>query len=1024
MYIVDRQTLRFLEANAAAVARYGYSREEFLGMRTPDIRPPGEVTRLREAMRAVRNATTSQGHWWHRDKNGNVFEVEITTQGLSFGGRSALLVVAQDISARRKAESVVAEHYAYLEALLQNLPQAVMVLDGDRRIQMCNSAFEKLFAYSLAEIKNAKPESLLEPPGRQLQTASIIRRVLAGEVVREQTQRKRRDGVVLDVQALIVPLILNGTRIGSVGIYEDICEKQRAERAQHQAEEKFRQLFENAVEGIFQTTPEGSYLSVNPALARMYGYSSPAELMATVHDIGRSIYVNPQRRKEFQKKVEENGFVEGFESEVFRKDRTKIWISESARAVRDETGRTVSYEGTAENITQRKRSEIERQANMEIVHAMSASENLGDSLRRMHQALQTVLDASNCFVAIYEPPTGAFHFPFFVDRTESVPAPQTVWRSAAAYVYRAGRPMMIPPRMFYRLVEEQEVAPSRRPPASFLCVPLRTTSGTLGVLAVQHYEHENAYSQLDLEFLASIGDQVALAIERKRAETRIRESEARLRMLIEQLPAVLWTVDKDLRFTSVLGAGLARWELRPNQIAGLTLQEYFETADPFFLPFSAHRRAIAGERVSFHIEWKSASYACHVEPLRGGEGEVLGAICMALDVTDRKELEERFRQAQKMEAVGRLAGGIAHDFNNLLMVVQGYADLLAERLPSGNPLHRNAEQIQIASQRASALTQQLLAFSRKQILAPKILNIQTVVSDMEKILRRVIGEDIQLETVSDKNLGLIKADRSQIEQVILNLAVNSRDAMPGGGRLTIETSNVELDGSFARAPQVAPGKYVMLAVSDTGTGMDADTQAHIFEPFFTTKEKGKGTGLGLATVYGVVKQSGGYVWVYSEPGRGATFKIYLPRIDEPNVPNARDLLASTRSIARGSETVLLVEDEKEVRQLTREYLETCGYSVLEAEDGRHALDRAAGHPATIDLLMTDVVMPGMSGHELAEQMCQVRPGIKILYMSGYTDHAIVHQGILNTGAELLQKPFTLATLASKIREILAPQPVH
>ena len=396
-------------------------------------------------------------------------------------------------------------------------------------------------------------------------------------------------------------------------------------------------------------------------------------------------------------------------------------------------------------------------------------------------------------------------------------------------------------------------------------------------------------------------------------------------MLIEQLPAaMLWTVDKDLRFTSVLGAGLARWKVRPNQIAGLTLQEYFGVLnDPTFLPFAAHRRAIAGEPVTFHIEWKNASYACWMSrPLRGGEGEVLGAICMALDITDRKELEERFRQAQKMEAVGRLAGGIAHDFNNLLMVVQGYADLLAERLPADNPLRRNAEQIQIASQRASALTQQLLAFSRKQILAPKILNIQTVVGDMEKMLRRMIGEDIQLEINTwDKNLGLIKADRSQIEQVILNLAVNSRDAMPGGGRLTIETSNVELDGSFAGAPPVlAPGKYVMLAVTDTGTGMDAETQAHIFEPFFTTKKIGKGTGLGLATVYGVVKQSGGYVWVSSEPGRGATFKVYLPRIDEENVAVAHERSPSSRAIARGSERVLLVEDEKEVRELTREYL--------------------------------------------------------------------------------------------------------
>jgi two-component system cell cycle sensor histidine kinase/response regulator CckA len=393
---------------------------------------------------------------------------------------------------------------------------------------------------------------------------------------------------------------------------------------------------------------------------------------------------------------------------------------------------------------------------------------------------------------------------------------------------------------------------------------------------------------------------------------------------------------------------------------------------------------------------------------------------MSLDITDRKQLEEQLRQAQKMEAVGRLAGGIAHDFNNLLMVIQGYGDLLVERLPAGDPLHRNAEQIQMAAQRASSLTRQLLAFSRKQILAPKILNIQSVVADMEKILRRLIGEDIQLETSSVADLGLVKADRSQIEQVILNLAVNARDAMPQGGRLTIETANVELDASYSHPPAVlSPGKYVMLAVTDNGVGMDAETQAHVFEPFFTTKEKGKGTGLGLATVYGVVKQSGGYVWVYSEPGRGTSFKIYLPRIEEAAVPSGRDSKNDVRAPERGSETILLVEDEKGVRELAREYLATSGYTVLEAENGHTALELAAMHAGPIHLLLTDVVMPGISGRELAERVAHIRPGIKTIYMSGYTDQAVVHHGILENNAVLLQKPFTLMTLAGKLREMLA-----
>src|SRR4029077_5994241 len=317
------------------------------------------------------------------------------------------------------------------------------------------------------------------------------------------------------------------------------------------------------------------------------------------------------------------------------------------------------------------------------------------------------------------------------------------------------------------------------------------------------------------------------------------------------------------------------------------------------------------------------------------------------------------------------------------------------------------------------------AFSRKQMLAPKVLNIQAVVSDMEKILRRLIGEDVALETSSAPDLWLVKADRSQIEQVILNLAVNARDAMPQGGRLTIETMNVELDASYAHPPAVlSPGKYVMLAVTDNGSGMDAETQAHIFEPFFTTKEKGKGTGFGLATVYGIVKQSGGYVWVYSEPGRGTSFKVYLPRIEEEHARVGREGQPDSQSIPRGTETILLVEDEKGVRELAREYLEMSGYSVIEAEDGHTALELAAMHAGPIQLLMTDVVMPGIRGRELAVRVTKIRPGIKVLYMSGYTDQSVVHHGILETDAVLLQKPFTMVTLASKLRELLTAETVQ
>jgi PAS domain S-box-containing protein len=913
-----------------------------------------------------------------------------------------------------------AEHAAYLQALTENNPLGIVVLDLQHRVLMCNPAFETLFGYQQSEILGAELDSLLAPDELMKEAVAMTRRSTAGNVVREKAKRLRSNGSLVDVQILGVPISADGKLIGSFGMYEDITERRRAEQAQREAEERFRSLFENATEGIFQTTTDGRYLSVNPALARMCGFASPSEMISKVENLGKEIYVDPNVRIVFKQLIEKYGSVKDFEYEVRRRDGAKIWISENAHVVRNPDGEILSYEGTIEDITARKRAELERQVTFEIIHAVNVTDNLDDLLRLIHLALKKVLYAENCFIALYESGTGMFHFPFFVDQFDEAPPPQRVGKSCTAHVYRTGQPMLIPQRTFDLLAAEGKVELVGTPSPSWLGVPLRTPAATIGVLVVQHYEDENAYTERDQEFLGSVGGQIALAIERKRSEEKVRESEARLRVLVEQLPAVLWTVDRDLRFTSALGAGFARLKIRPDEILGTSLLDYFETSDQTFLPIAAHRRAVAGEPMTFHVEWKSGSYACHVEPLRDSDGQVSGAICMSLDITDRKQLEEQLRQAQKMEAVGRLAGGIAHDFNNLLMVIQGYSDLLVERLPGGDPLRRNAEQIQMASQRASSLTRQLLAFSRKQMLAPKILNVQSVVAEMEKILRRLIGEDIQLETSSAPDLGLVKADRSQIEQVILNLAVNARDAMPQGGRLTIETANVELDSSYSHPPAVlSPGRYVMLAVTDNGCGMDAETQAHVFEPFFTTKEKGKGTGLGLATVYGVVKQSGGYVWVYSEPGRGTSFKIYLPRIEETAVPAGRDGKSDMEIPQRGTETILLVEDEKGVRELAREYLASSGYTVIDAEDGHTALELAAMHVGPIHLLLTDVVMPGISGRELAERVSQIRPGIKIIYMSGYTDQAVVHHGILQNDAVLLQKPFTLMTLAGKLREILA-----
>ena len=1025
MYVIDRKSQRFLEVNSAAIKKYGYSREEFLKMRVADIHAPEDASHVLEAVRWTGESLAFHGHWRHCSKSGELFDVEVTTQGIPFAGRKALLTVAQDISARRAAEDKVAEHAAYLHALAENNPLAIVVLDADRRIQMCNPAFEVLFGFHMAEILGAELDRLLAPDEFLQEAIALNKRAEAGEVVRADSKRRRSDGSLVDVRIIGVPLVVNGKRIGSFCMYEDISERRRAEEARRRAEERLQSLFENSVEGIFRSTPEGSFVSLNPALAAMCGYDSPEDMISSVHQIGRDIYADPQCHEEFRRLIGERGAVEAFECQMRRKDGSTLWVSENVRAVRTSDGTIAGYEGTIMDISDRKRSDLERLVTTEIIQSVSATHNLDELLVRIHSALKKVLYAENCFVALCEPSSGTFHFPFFVDKYDEVPQPQKVGRSCTAYVYRTNRAMLIPQKEFDRLVGLGEVELVGTPSPSWLGVPLRTPAATIGVLVVQHYEDDNAYTQRDLEFLSSVGGQIAFAIERKRAEEKLRESEARLRLLVEQLPAVLWTVDRSLRFTSAVGAGLSRLGLRPDETVGMSLLDYFETTDSDFEPIAAHKRAVAGEPAMFHLEWKEGSYACHAEPLRGADGKVSGAICMCLDITDRKQLEEQLRHAQKMEAVGRLAGGIAHDFNNLLMVIQGYGDLLTERLAKNDPLQRNAVQIQMAAQRASSLTRQLLAFSRKQMLAPTVLNIHTVVADMEKILRRLIGEDVRLETSSVPDLWLVKADRSQLEQVVMNLAVNARDAMPIGGRLAIETVNATVDASFSHTHAVIkPGDYVVLSVTDSGCGMDSETQAHLFEPFFTTKEKGKGTGLGLATVYGIVKQSGGYIWVYSELNRGSTFKIYLPRIGDEGMETGQEKRAEACFMQNNSETILLVEDEDGVRELAREYLEMGGYKVIEAEDGHTALELAAMHGGPIHLLLTDIVMPGISGREVAERIRALRPDIKVLYMSGYTDQVVVHQGILDEDAMFLQKPFTMTTLSSKLRELLAEETVH
>ena len=564
--------------------------------------------------------------------------------------------------------------------------------------------------------------------------------------------------------------------------------------------------------------------------------------------------------------------------------------------------------------------------------------------------------------------------------------------------------------------------------------PVIVVSGTLGEEDAVQCLHVGATDYLLKQRLERLVPAVQRAIQdaeerrrRKETEQALLQRERRLSSIYETVSDCLFYVDVEedgrYRFASVNQAFVSTTGLDYDQVVGKRVDEVIPEPS-LTLVLEKYGEAIRERRV---VRWEeTAEYPkgrltgeVSVAPVFHDDGNCTHLVGAMHDITERKQLEAQFRQSQKMESVGQLAGGIAHDFNNLLTVINGMAELGLAQLREGDQqqLHEDLQEIRRAGERAAALTRQLLAFSRKQILQPQVLNLNTVVAEMESMLRRLIGEDVNLVVAPTEGLGSVKADPGQMEQVLANLAVNARDAMPQGGQLTIETQNVEIDEQYARqrGAAVLPGPYVMLAISDTGMGMDEVTRGRIFEPFFTTKDPGKGTGLGLSTVYGIVKQSDGFIWVYSEVGQGTSFKIYLPQVAEAASSKRR---SPTIASAHGTETILLVEDVGGLRLLGKRMLESAGYTVLTAANGEEALLLLERYEKPVQLMVTDVVMPGMSGRILAERFDATRPGMKVLYVSGYTGDVVVRHGVLDEGMPFLGKPFTAVELTRKVREVL------
>jgi two-component system, cell cycle sensor histidine kinase and response regulator CckA len=780
----------------------------------------------------------------------------------------------------------------------------------------------------------------------------------------------------------------------------------------------FEQIIQNAPEAISIIDLDLNILRINAEFTRLFGFTA-AEVAGKRLD---KLIVPPDRYAETawiaQTVKSQNNL--SLETRRQRKDGSLVEVLLSTSPV-TVNGNPVGSYASYRDITEQKRAEELNAALYAIAARSQSAEDLQQFFAAIHNILGQLMNARNFYIALYDPQSQLLSFPYFVDEQDPTPTPKRLGRGLTEYVLRSGEPLLATPAVFEELVRHGEVELIGAPSVDWLGVPLKSGTNCIGALVVQSYNENNRFGERDREILKFVSQQLAAAIEHKRYEEALRRSEARSRSLILSAAFGICRCTMGGRFLDVnpalinmLGYGSVEDLLHLN-----ARREVF--VNPQELDGLAEDYRRTGTLNGVEVQWKRKDGRAIVVRLSGCAAisadepeEVLELI--AEDITDRRQLEEQLRQAQKMDAVGRLAGGVAHDFNNLLMVINGYTEVLLEQLQQGTAMHHKVQSIQQAADRAATLTRQLLAFSRKQLLELKVVDVNTVIGDMERLLRPLIGENIELITHLSPDAGHTRADAGQLEQVIMNLVVNAKDAMPEGGKLTVQSADVTVRQNFSEHRFIQPGRYAVISVADTGHGMDRETQLRIFEPFFTTKEKGKGTGLGLSTVYGIVKQSNGYVFTQSEVGAGTTFYVYLPRVED----SAEELspAKSPQSEVGGCETVLLVEDEESVRELVRVTLISRGYKVLEAENGECGLHIAEEFKDNIDILITDVVMPGIGGRELAKQLQALRPGISVLYLSGYTEDAVVTHGGPGPANAFLQKPFTLQNLAKKVREVL------
>jgi len=1013
-------TIEFLSPAFAALT--GWSADEWIG------RPFAELVYADDLPRAIEKYTALL-----RGEKLPPYELRIVTKAGGFivgEFHSAPFVeqgrvvgkqgIARDITDRKRADEARQATEERFRTLFESADEALFLMDGAAFVDINTKCIEMFGLHDRSDMVGHSPMDYsppVQPDGRDSREKALEHIVAAsqGRPQRFYWKHSRKDGATFDAEVSLNALTLNG-KVHLQAIVRDITARRAAEQAMRESEERFRLLSEAAFEGVV-ISEQGKVVDCNEDIAGMLGYTREEMIGKPVLDFVA------REDAELVAERQRSESTERYEHAMRRKDGSRFPV--------EVQGRTIPYQGrklrvtAIRDITERRRSELVQHAIFRISEAAHAALSLQELFAAIHRIVGELMPARNFYIALYDAESGTLSFPYFVDEYDETPAPKALSRGLTEYVLRTGKPLLATPEVSLDLERRGEVELIGAPSVDWLGVPLVAAGTTTGVLVVQTYAEGIRYSEGDRDLLQFVSAQIAMAVQRKRAEEALRRSEGSLRGFVDN---AVFGISRSTADGTVIAANqaLARMlgYLSPDELIGRRI-------DTTFYRRPEDRDGVVelmqrGDRFeNLEAEWKRRdgsplTVRLSGRVVHGPGGGVEGYEVIVEDSTERRTLEAQLRQSQKMEAVGQLAGGVAHDFNNLLTTILASSEMLASGLPAGAPHREDVEMIHQAARRASELTRDLLAFSRRQTLELQAVPLGGLVADFARLARRIVPEDVEVTVQVDAPGAVVRADPGAIEQMLMNLVTNSRDAMPTGGTLRLVVGHGVIDEDYCRANGWgSPGEYVVLTVADTGSGMDAKTQQHIFEPFFTTKPVGQGTGLGMAMVYGLVKQHGGFVNVYSEPGLGTTVRIYFPAIAEAPSPKRATAAGEIRD---GRETILLVEDDATLRRTGKRVLEKFGYTVVTATDGLDALNIIRTRPTPADLIISDVVMPHTSGPQLLSALREAGAAPRILFTSGYPARDVQERSMLDIGVPFLAKPWTITELLRKVREVLdAPQ---